>query len=155
MAAELNKVKLLPPADPSPIEPEITVNEAEEAAAEAGLSVIRVRKLRGSSKLSKYIEQIGAQRIRRTVLIVAQDHIETGIQQCDDILAKANPDEVGIDVLMEVVRIKQAFTYQLIKTGEAQMKTEEKATSLVATPGRLNIPFPSGSQLAVKTPNES
>jgi hypothetical protein len=142
------------PAIPEP-EPELTLKEAEAAAADAGLSVLRVRKLKGSSILGRFIEQLGAQRIGRTTLVLAQDAIEAGIVQCDALLAQSNPDDVPVDLLIEVLKIRQAFTDQLIKTGSAQMKSDDRAL-LGASPSKtLNIPFPPGSKLAIQSAQET
>lgn len=148
----VEKVKLLgPPDDLPPKEAEIKVEEAEAAAQEAGLSVIRVKRLKASAKIGQFLEQIGAQRVGRTVLLLAQEHLETGIQQCDDLIAKADPKEVGPELIIEVVKLKQAFTDQLIKAGVAQMKTEERAAAATQQNKTLTMPFPPGSQIAIKT----
>lgn len=149
---------LIPPdisAISAPLPPEeekaITLKEAEEAAADAGLSVIRVKRLEASAKLGQFIEQLGAQRIGRTTLVIAQEAVEDGIKQCDSIIAKADSEEGTLELMVEILKIRQGFTDQMIKTGSAQMKGDEKAIAGGGSQKTLNIPFPPGSRIAVQS----
>lgn len=151
----MDELRLLPPDPNDPALPvvkerKITAREAEESAEIAGLTVVRVRKLEASSKIGKFIEQLGAQRIGRTTLVLAQEEIENGIKQCDDLLAKSEPGDGMLELCIEVLKIRQAFTDQLIKVGASQMKNEERFLTGPTSQKSLAIPFPPGSRLAIE-----
>lgn len=144
-----NKIQL-PAVD---VEPKITLAEAEAVAQDAGLAIIRVKKLSASAKIGKLIDQLGAKRIGRTTLVVAQESIESGIQQVDNAIAQMDGIEDPAPIV-ELIKIKMGFVDAMIKAGTAMIRSEEVAQPETGG-NQLRVPFPPGSRVAVVAPDQS
>lgn len=147
-----NQLQINPKLTPVKTEPEpkITRQEAEDAAKDAGLAVIRVKRLEASAKIGKFIDELGAKRIGRTTIVMAQEAIEEAIKQCDEAIRMLDgTDDPG--PMIEIIRLKTGLTAQLLQAGNSMVKSEE-ISAPDSQVNQMRIPLPSGAKIAIVTP---
>lgn len=77
----------------------------KRAAKEMGLHAVTVEKLMASYTLGKAIKQVGALKIGRSILLSANEHSQSAIEQCDKIVDRTTDPALALSAL----EVKQSF----------------------------------------------
>jgi len=122
----------------------VTLSQAKAAAQSAGMDVVRIDNLLDHARIGKFIEQLGATKISRSVLLDARGQIDDKLKKIEGYIAQSDGD---LPLVIELHKLHKAYMELKVHNEANQMKatTEERPETTQAAP--LVMAFPPGTAI--------
>lgn len=123
----------------------ITLSQAKAAAESAGMAVVKIDNLLDHARIGKFIEQLGATQISRSVLLDARGQIDEKLKKIEGYIQQSDGD---LPLVIELHKLHKAYMELKVRNEQSQMKAAKEEKQETSHTAPLVMAFPPGTAIS-------